>query len=111
MIVGTVAMLTVGLNAGKLPDTYKLTEKEEIKLQSKFKKVFRKKCGFTASNLAQQHTQTEWREIHEKGEFKKEFAELCPSGASVMNKSEVFSEKLFKYTVKYASDSKQFPRC
>jgi len=89
------------INAGISQDTVS-------KGQKLYLKNMKNACGMNGADFAKKHTQDVWKTLKDVGYFSKEVGKICPN---LKEFKEAWSENIFDFVYKYASDSGHVPSC
>jgi len=85
---------------------------------AKGQRIYQKKlqsvCGFNGSVFAAKHDQATWEEAKENGELGQVMSDACPAGADFFTTDKFlnkYSDHLYDFVYKFASDSGNIPSC
>ncbi len=74
-----------------------------------FKSNFKEVCKMTGDEFAKNYTQEDWDGIYDDNEFEKVVYEICPDMKGKYDKK--WTNHLYQFSLKYASDSDEIPEC
>lgn len=77
--------------------------------QKLYSKKLKGACGFTGAKFAAKHTQDEWETIKNAGKFGDEVVKICPKMKGKFK--DKWSNDIYDFSYKYASDSGNVPSC
>ncbi len=89
-----------------------ITEKEDgsfIVGMAIFKTKLKVVCKMTGEDFAKNYTQEDWDDIYDNNEFEKTVYKLCPEIKGKYD--EKWTNDLYQFSLKYASDSDEIPEC
>jgi len=85
---------------------------------NKGQKIYQKKlqsqCGFSGAVFAAKNDQATWEEAKDAGTLGEAMTEVCPAGADFFSGDKFqnkYSEHLYDFVYKFASDSGNIPSC
>ena len=74
-----------------------------------FKTKLKVVCKMTGEDFAKNYTQEDWDDIYDNNEFEKTVYKLCPTIKGKYD--EKWTNDLYQFSIKYASDSDEIPEC
>jgi len=92
------------------------TEEENVESEGSFTKgmiIFKTKikanCEMTGDEFAKHYSQEDWDDIYDSNEFKNVVIKICPKMEGKYD--DKWTNDLYQFSIKYASDSDEIPEC